>query len=308
MTRDLLERLSGQARRALHAAHRLALDHQVDYVGTEHLLLGLLEDADTGAVALLRACGVDVEALHENVRELLQPTQTIDTGHLPFTPAVKRALEAADDAAAALQHAAVGTEHLLLGLCKEEEGLARFLLNTFGVTPARLREQVQRLAVREDRDQAVQALERPGAAPRRADPTLDDVRVLLEAPAKPPVPSRAADEPLEATIDFDVQQALGCLPQMALGLFLGTIVGAVWGGWRMALCMAAGLGLGLLRSGWLGALGGAFAGYHLAQRLCDDQTEALLVILVSIFAGTCLGDWPRRLMPPRRGALEQREE
>jgi hypothetical protein len=162
--------------------------------------------------------------------------------------------------------------------------------------------------VREDRDQAVQALERPGASPRRADPTLDDVRVLLETPAALPRIASAGGEPLETTVEFDVQQALGCLPQMALGLFLGTVVGALWGGWKMLLCLLAGLGLGLLRSGWLGALGGAFAGYHLAQRLCDDQTEALLVILVSIFAGTCLGDWPRRLMPPRREAGPQRDE
>jgi hypothetical protein len=301
MTREILERLSGQARRALHAAHRAALDQQVDYVGTEHLLWGLLQDPDAGAMALLRACGVDVLALQQHVREVLQATEGAEAAHLPFTPAVKRALQAAGAEAAALGHAAVGAEHLLLGLCKADEGLAWQLLDQFGVAPGKLREQVQRQAVHDDRDEAVQTVDRPGAPPRRADPTLDDVRTLLETPVTLPLLVRvpAGPEPVGPLVDFHVQQALGCLPQLALGLFLGTVVGAVWGGWKMLLCVALGLGLGLLRSGWLGALGGAFAGYHLAQRLCDDQTEALLLILVSIFAGTCVGDWPRRLRPPR---------
>lgn len=304
---DILERLTGQARRALHAAHRAAVDNHDDYVGTEHVLVALLADADAGAAALLQACQVDVAAMQQKVAELLERSAPgVEATKLPFTPAVKRALEAAAAEAARLQHAAVGTEHLLLGLCVEEDSLASFLLEQFGATPAGLREHLRRLPLNEDRDQAVQTLDRPGL-PLRADPGIDEVRRLLEGPRRPPTPhgEDAGPPSVLASQDLAVLQALGCLPSVAIGLLLGTTVGALWGMWQMLVCMAVGLGLGALRSGWLGALGGAFAGYHLARRLCRDETEAMLLILVCIFAGSCVGDWLRRLLPPARREAEE---
>jgi hypothetical protein len=273
-----------------------------------------LADAETGAAALLGACGIEVTAMRGQLEQVLQRSEeALELAHLPATPAVKRVLDAALALADELRHSGVGTEHLLLGLAAEESGVARELLDQFGASLPRLRAQLARTPVHEDRDVAVQTVQRHGAGPLRADPSAHDVRRLLDvsvaaAPggAVPALLDASADqsgrdaEPsLHTADDLAMLRAFGCLPQLALGLLLGTLVGALWGTWVMLLCMTAGLVIGASRSGWLGALGGAFAGYHLARRLCGDEIEALFVILASIFAGSCIGDWPRRLLPGR---------
>jgi hypothetical protein len=332
MLSDVVDRLTGQARRALQAARRAALDNHDDHVGTEHLLWSLLAEAETGAAALLETCGIDVAALRGRAQALLGPTEEMhEPVHLPATPAVKRVLEAAAALADQFRHPGVGTEHLLVGLAAEENGMAGELLGQFGATLPRLSDRLALVTVHDDRDLAVQTVERSGAAPLRADPTVEDVRRLLDVSVaagpggevavttgavgdigaddnEPSVRWRRATASavsLSTADDLALLKAFGCLPQLALGLLLGTLVGALWGTWVMVLCMAAGLIIGASRSGWLGSLGGAFAGYHLARRLCGDEIEALFVILAAIFAGSCIGDWPRRMLPPGRAAAKR---
>jgi hypothetical protein len=313
MQSDVVDRLTGQARRALQAAQRAAVENQRDYVGTEHLLWSLLAEAETGAATLLDACGIDIDGMRGRLRQVFELDEpALDLGHLPATPAVKRVLAAAAALADEFHHPGVGTEHLLLGLAAEENGVAGELLGQSGASLRRLREQLARMPVGENRDLAVQTVERPGAAPLRADPSVNEVRRLFDVPAAgsdsivvadgptPDIRAGAPQPSADAADDLAVLRAFGCLPQLAIGLLLGTLAGALWGTWVMLLCMAGGLVIGASRSGYVGSLGGAFAGYHLAKRLCGDEIEALFVILACIFAGSCVGDWPRRLLPPAR--------
>jgi ATP-dependent Clp protease ATP-binding subunit ClpA len=94
-----------------------------DQIGTEHLLLGLLEERSGGAAAVLEDLGVGLQQVRTEVEKTVTPGTADVTGRLPFSPLAKKALEHAVEEARALEHTYVGTEHLLLGLLREENGL-----------------------------------------------------------------------------------------------------------------------------------------------------------------------------------------
>ncbi|MDR1591238.1 MAG: ATP-dependent Clp protease ATP-binding subunit [Puniceicoccales bacterium] len=127
---------------------RQAADHMHNnYVGTEHLLIGLIELGQGIAVNVLRKLNVTLELVHEKIKELLK-SQVQDLGvkfssssdNIPFTPRVKRVLILAANEARALQHPYIGTEHLLLGILREGEGIAAKVLLEFGVDIDRCRQ------------------------------------------------------------------------------------------------------------------------------------------------------------------------
>src|SRR5438552_230304 len=110
----ILPRLTGQARSALAAAFQEARTNHDDYVGTEHVLLGLLEETATGACALIRLLSVDPQRLLRHVRLLLQSqTHGVENGALPVTPGVRRALKRAAEEADDARQTHIGPEHLL---------------------------------------------------------------------------------------------------------------------------------------------------------------------------------------------------
>jgi hypothetical protein len=146
-------RFTAPARQAVVLAQEEAKRLHHTYVGTEHLLLGLLAEGTEGAegaqqagggvaAQALRDAGISLEAARAGLVELIPPGEPAPCGHLPFTPWAKKVLELALREAMHLHHDHIGTEHLLLGLLREGEGLAVQLIVSAGAQPDRLREDV----------------------------------------------------------------------------------------------------------------------------------------------------------------------
>jgi prophage maintenance system killer protein len=143
--RGMFRRFTDRARRAVQLAQEEARLLNHNYVGTEHLLLGLLREGEGVAAKALGSLGISIEAVRAQVEELIGHGESAPAGHLPFTPRAKKALELSLREALQLGHNYIGTEHLLLGLAREGEGVAAELLIGFGAGHARLRDQVLQL-------------------------------------------------------------------------------------------------------------------------------------------------------------------
>ncbi|MDA0313082.1 MAG: ATP-dependent Clp protease ATP-binding subunit, partial [Gemmatimonadetes bacterium] len=124
-----------RVRKVLAMAREEAIRLQHDYVGTEHILLGLIREGEGVAAAVLTNLSVDLEQIHESVEASVRKGKaTIALGELPYTSRAKKVLEFAMAEARDFNHSYVGTEHLLLGLLREEKGIAAQVLNSLGVT------------------------------------------------------------------------------------------------------------------------------------------------------------------------------
>jgi len=124
-----------RVRKVLAMAREEAIRLQHDYVGTEHILLGLIREGEGVAAAVLQNLSVDLDQIHERVEESVRKGKaTIALGELPYTSRAKKVLEFAMAEARDFNHSYVGTEHLLLGLLREEKGIAAQVLNSLGVS------------------------------------------------------------------------------------------------------------------------------------------------------------------------------
>ncbi len=124
-----------RVRKVLAMAREEAIRLQHDYVGTEHILLGLIREGEGVAAAVLTNLSVDLDQIHEGVEDSVRKGKaTIALGELPYTSRAKKVLEYAMAEARELNHSYVGTEHLLLGLLREEKGIAAQVLNSLGVS------------------------------------------------------------------------------------------------------------------------------------------------------------------------------
>lgn len=142
----MFNRFTERARKVIVFAKEEAKRFNHDYIGTEHLLLGLIREGEGVASAVLQKLGVDLEAIRIEVEKLVQPgPQTQVVGDIPFTPRSKKALELSAEEARALGHNYIGTEHLLLGLVKEGEGMAYRVLLNLGLDLGKLRNEVMEL-------------------------------------------------------------------------------------------------------------------------------------------------------------------
>ncbi|MBF0485292.1 MAG: ATP-dependent Clp protease ATP-binding subunit [Candidatus Omnitrophica bacterium] len=142
----MFNRFTERARKVIVYAKEEARRFNHDYIGTEHLLLGLIREGEGVAAAVLQKLGVDLESIRIEVEKLVQPgPQTQVVGDIPFTPRSKKALELAAEEARALGHNYIGTEHLLLGLVKEGEGMAYRVLLNLGLDLGKLRSEVMEL-------------------------------------------------------------------------------------------------------------------------------------------------------------------
>jgi len=131
-----------RVRKVLAMAREEAIRLQHDYVGTEHILLGLIREGEGVAAAVLTNLNIDLEQIHERVEESVRKGKaTIALGELPYTSRAKKVLEFAMAEARDFNHSYVGTEHLLLGLLREEKGIAAQVLNSLGVTLDEAREE-----------------------------------------------------------------------------------------------------------------------------------------------------------------------
>src|SRR4029077_18990935 len=116
-----------------------------DYIGTEHLLLGLIREGEGVAARALESLGISLDAVRQQVEEIIGPGQQAPSGHIPFTPRAKEVLELAQREARALGHDYMGTEHILLGLIREGGGVAAQVLVKLGADLNRVRQQVIQL-------------------------------------------------------------------------------------------------------------------------------------------------------------------
>ena len=141
----MFEQFSDRARQAVVQAQQEArrLDH--NYIGTEHLLLGLIREGDGVAAKALESLGISLDAVRQQVEEMIGRGQQTLSGHIPFTPRAKRVLELSLREALQLGHKYIGTEHILLGLIREGEGVAAQVLVRLGCDLNRVRQQVIRL-------------------------------------------------------------------------------------------------------------------------------------------------------------------
>jgi ATP-dependent Clp protease ATP-binding subunit ClpC len=139
-----MERFTQRARRVLSLAHQEAERMRQNYIGTEHLLLGLIREDGGVAGRVLRELGLEAERVQEIV-ERLTGTGTSAGGKLDLSPGTQQVLEYAVDEARRLGHHYIGTEHLLLGLVRYGEGVANDVLRKLGVTPEQIRRQTRRV-------------------------------------------------------------------------------------------------------------------------------------------------------------------
>lgn len=142
----MFNKFTERARKVIVFAKEEARRFNHDYIGTEHLLLGLIREGEGVAAAVLQKLGLDLETIRIEVEKLVQPgPQTQVLGDIPFTPRSKKALELSAEEARALGHNYIGTEHLLLGLVKEGEGMAYRVLLNLGLDLNKVRNEVMEL-------------------------------------------------------------------------------------------------------------------------------------------------------------------
>ena len=140
------ERFTDRARRVMELANQEAQRFHHEYIGTEHILLGLVKEGSGVAAHVLMNSEVDLREIRLEVEKIVQSGPDMVTmGRLPQTPRAKKALEYAIEEARNLDHNYVGTEHLLLGLIREQEGVAAQVLMNLSVKLPELREQVRQL-------------------------------------------------------------------------------------------------------------------------------------------------------------------
>jgi ATP-dependent Clp protease ATP-binding subunit ClpA len=138
----MFERFTDRARRVVVLSQEEARLLNHDYIGTEHLLLGLVAEREGVAARALTAVGISLEAVRRQVEEIIGQGTSVPSGHIPFTPRAKKVLELSLREALQLGHNYIGTEHILLGLIREGEGVAAQVLVTLGADLARVRQQV----------------------------------------------------------------------------------------------------------------------------------------------------------------------
>ena len=141
----MFERFTDRARRVIVLAQDEAKMLNHNYIGTEHILLGLIHEGEGVAAKALEQMGISLEAVREQVIEIIGQGSTPPTGHIPFTPRAKKVLEYSLREALQMNHSYIGTEHILLGLIREGEGVAAQVLIKLGADLNRVRTTVLQL-------------------------------------------------------------------------------------------------------------------------------------------------------------------
>ena len=144
----MFERFTDRARRVVVLAQEEARMLNHNYIGTEHILLGLIHEGEGVAAKALESLGISLESVREQVQEIIGQGQQAPSGHIPFTPRAKKVLELSLREALQLGHNYIGTEHILLGLIREGEGVAAQVLVKLGADLNRVRQQVIQLHLR----------------------------------------------------------------------------------------------------------------------------------------------------------------
>jgi ATP-dependent Clp protease ATP-binding subunit ClpC len=141
----MFERFTDRARRVVVLAQEEARMLNHDYIGTEHLLLGLIHEGRGVAAKALESLGISLEVVRQQVEEIIGLGQQAPSGHIPFTPRAKKVLELSLRESLQLGQDYIGTEHILLGLLREGDGVAAQVLVKLGADLNRVRQQVIQL-------------------------------------------------------------------------------------------------------------------------------------------------------------------
>jgi ATP-dependent Clp protease ATP-binding subunit ClpC len=142
---DRFDKFTNRARRALHLAQEEAQRLQHNYIGTEHLLLGLIREGEGVAAKVLNNLGIDLDKARSSVESIIGRGNRVVIGEPGLTPRAKKVIELAVDEARHLHHHYLGTEHLLLGLVRESQGIGANVLESLGANLEKVRVQTMQV-------------------------------------------------------------------------------------------------------------------------------------------------------------------
>ena len=161
----MFERFTDRARRVVVRAQEEARNLNHNYIGTEHILLGLIHEGEGVAAQALEAMGISLESVREQVEENIGQGTEAPSGHIPFTPRAKKVLEYSLREALQLGHNYIGTEHILLGLIREGDGVAAQVLTNLGADlPSVCQQVIQLLNGYQGGTPAAENVQEPAAA------------------------------------------------------------------------------------------------------------------------------------------------
>jgi ATP-dependent Clp protease ATP-binding subunit ClpC len=300
---DVFDRFNGLARRAMLLAFREARRCQHDFLGTEHVLFGLLCDSTGPAAQLLRALGTPPESVLGHVQELMLDDETTAAlERFPLSPAVRRAFESASQAAQQLGQQLVGPEHLLLGLLHEPASEAALVLGRFGIHLANARQQAALLPPAEKADHLVRTAAKASGPETGVLDSLVAPSVVAE-PTPEPADALEADVTMPPRVvlsqHVSVLDAQLRITQLALGSVVGFALGCLMEDTRPAILFTIiGFAVAAVRSSLLGAAAGFTAGLMLPSLAPEfnDHLEGgrLLLATLGALVGSLLGNFWRR--------------
>lgn len=179
----MYDRFTDRAREVYQQANQEARSFNHEYIGTEHVLLGLVKQSSGLAASVLNDLNVDPRKIQLEVEKLVQfGPDPVPMGRLPQTPRAKKVIEYSMEAARNLGHVNVGTEHILLGLLREGEGVAAQVLMNFGLTIGKVRESLQRLLTSPDATLSAYLLaHRSQSAPAQLPPVAQSATTAAQS-------------------------------------------------------------------------------------------------------------------------------
>ena len=200
----MFERFTDRARRVVVLAQEEARMLSHNYIGTEHILLGLIHEGEGVAAKTLESLGISLEAVRQQVEEIIGQGQHASSGHIPFTPRAKKVLELSLRESLQLGHNYIGTEHILLAMLREGEGVAAQILVKLGADLNRVRQQVIQLlhGYPGKRPEGSPAGPRERGLPPETAARLNEIESRLSA-----VEQRAGTGPDTGELDRQIEQA-----------------------------------------------------------------------------------------------------
>src|SRR5207342_1819564 len=207
----MFERFTDRARRVVVLAQEEARMLNHSYIGSEHILLGLIHEGEGVAAKALESLGITQETVRQQVEEIIGRGQQAPSGSIPLTPRSKKVLKLALREALQLGHSYIGTEHILLGLIREGEGVAAQVLVGLGADLKRVRHQVIKLlhgSPGEDEPGAVRVVRRSGQAGRRKRKLLSQLldRLDLIEPRLSALENSVGTGPVVRDLDQEIAQ------------------------------------------------------------------------------------------------------
>jgi hypothetical protein len=275
------ERFTDRARKVMQLANQEAQRFNHEYIGTEHILLGLVKEGSGVAANVLKNLDIDLRKIRLEVGKIVQPgPDRVVMGRLPQTPRAKKVIEYSIEEARNLNHNYVGTEHLLLGLLREQEGAGAQVLLNLGLNLDLVRREVSQLLGTPLRPSAGPEFRRLSRELRQDKPRGSSDPVAVQLPQLADAQARLLTlERQLVTVRFLLGAALGVAAGLLAGGREGALVGLLAGaslaylGRLVPAALAGGLAGALVGAAHLADLGGGYAGAALGALLAGCVAE-----------------------------------